>query len=118
MTPLPAETNWQEKLTNIANVVSQASYVTYKLIVNGQEITKMGQEEHAFSVTKVDETGETTVSLYPFIYTEEGIKMYEPLVVNGVEINNFKWDNCCFPLLLSVNTVGECIPGSLQRSEK
>ncbi len=53
----------------------------------------MGQEEHAFSVTKVDETGETTVSLYPFIYTEEGIKMYEPLVVNGVEINNFKWDN-------------------------
>lgn len=93
MTPLPAETNWQEKLTNIANVVSQASYVTYKLIVNGQEITKMGQEEHAFSVTKVDETGETTVSLYPFIYTEEGIKMYEPLVVNGVEINNFKWDN-------------------------
>ena len=62
-----AETNWQEKLTNIANVVSQASYVTYKLIVNGQEITKMGQEEHAFSVTKVDETGETTVSLYPFI---------------------------------------------------
>ena len=24
MTPLPAETNWQEKLTNIANVVSQA----------------------------------------------------------------------------------------------
>ena len=32
--------------------------------------------------------------------------------------NNFKWDNCCFPLLLSVNTVGECIPGSLQRSEK
>ena len=72
MTPLPAETNWQEKLTNIANVVSQASYVTYKLIVNGQEITKMGQEEHAFSVnqskTKPDET---TVSLYPFIYTEE-----------------------------------------------
>lgn len=40
MTPLPAETNWQEKLTNIANVVSQASYVAYKLIVNGQEITK------------------------------------------------------------------------------
>ena len=25
---------------------------------------------------------------------------------------NFKWDNCCFPLLLSVNTVGECIPRS------
>lgn len=93
MTPISTETNWQEKLTSIANVISQASYVTYKLVVNGQEVAKMGQEERAFVITDVDETGQETINVYPFIYTEEGVKMYEPLKVNGIAMSGFKWDN-------------------------
>lgn len=93
MTPLPADVDWKEQLTKIATVAENASYSTYKLIVNGQEVSKMGQEEHAFVITQKDATGEETVTLYPFMYTSEGVKMYEPFVAGGVAMSNFKWDN-------------------------
>lgn len=88
MTPLAVAQNRKEYITQVAKVAESASYATYKLYVGGKEIGKMGQELHAFNMEKGED-----VFTYPFIYTQEGVKMLEPMVIDGKSMTSFKWDD-------------------------
>ena len=93
MTPIPADLDWKTELTKIAILAEDAAYSTFNLVINGKEVTKVGRSEHAFTIAETDNMGQTTVKSYPFIYTSEGAEMYEPLIVDGVEMSHFSWDS-------------------------
>lgn len=93
MTPLPEDLNWQDYLTKVATLADDAGFSTYKLKVKGKEIASMGQNEHAFIITDKDATGTVTMHRFPFIYTSEGVKLFEPMTVGGVTMHAFKWDS-------------------------
>lgn len=93
MTPLPADLNWEAELAKIAVLAEDAAYATFNLVINGKELMKVGRSERAFTLSKTESNGQTTTEVYPFIYTSDGIEMYEPLVVDGVEMSRFQWDS-------------------------
>ncbi|WP_291589082.1 DUF4302 domain-containing protein [Bacteroides sp.] len=93
MTPMPENVTWQTYLNSIAQVKNAAPYLTYKLKIGGTEVVTMLRSEHALTTTKVDDRGQATTTYYPFIYTAEGIRMLEPLEMNGVAMSEFRWNN-------------------------
>lgn len=93
MTPLSENLSWKPELVKIAALADDAAYATFSLVVNGKEITKMGRSERAFTIAETDNSGQTTINSYPFIYTSDGAEMYQPFVVNGVEMSHFLWDS-------------------------
>lgn len=92
MTPLPENTDWQVYLSNVNSIKNSAAFETYKLMVGGDEVVRMIQYDHALTVRRLDENGQAITTRYPFIYTETGIKMLDPLKVNGKTMSNFTWD--------------------------
>ena len=93
MTPLPKELDWETELVKIATLADDAAYGTFNLIINGQQISQVGRVEHAFTLSTTAANGQTTVTNYPFIYTSDGVEMYEPFIVDGVEMSHFQWDS-------------------------
>lgn len=93
MTPMPKNESWDTYLNGIVAVKNAAPYLTYKLKVGGTEVVKMLRSEHALTTTKVDDRGQETTTYYPFLYTSEGIRMLEPIELNGVAMSEFRWDN-------------------------
>lgn len=93
MTPLSADTDWKDFLNGINRIKDDAPYATYKLKIGGTEVVNMFRSEHALTVTSVDDRGQATTVRYPYIYTEEGIKMFEPMEINGTVMTQFVWDS-------------------------
>lgn len=93
MTPFPENADRKEFLTGIAKLKNEAPYATYKLKIGGTEIAEMLREEHALTITEVDDRGQETTTKYPYIYTTSGIKMLEPMEFNGTVMTQFDWDN-------------------------
>lgn len=92
MTPMPEDVSWQTYLSGITQTKDATPYLTYKLMIGGTEIVKMLRDEHALTTTRTDDNGQITTTYYPFIYTAEGIRMFEPMEVNGVSMTEFRWD--------------------------
>lgn len=93
MTPLPADTDWKAFLNGINQIKNDAPYATYKLKIGGTEVVNMLRANHTLTTTKIDDRGQPTTTKYPYIYTDEGIKMLEPMVVNGIAMSQFNWDS-------------------------
>lgn len=93
MTPMPEDVQWQTYLNGITQTKNATLYLTYKLKIGGTEVVNMLRNEHALTTTSVDEKGQVTTTYYPFIYTANGIRMLEPMEINGVSMTEFRWDN-------------------------
>lgn len=93
MTPLPADLDWKTELTKIAVLADDAAYATYELVINGKTVTKVGQSMRAFTIATMDASGQVTTEGYPFMYTADGVEMYEPFTYGGVTMTHFQWDS-------------------------
>lgn len=93
MTAMPEDVSWQSYLDGLTRVKDTAPYLSYKLKIGGTEITKMVRSQHALTTTTTDDKGQKTTTYYPFIYTSEGMRMLEPMEVNGVVMSEFRWDD-------------------------
>lgn len=92
MTPMPIGQDWAKFLTNIAKLQQKAPFATFKLKVAGKEVSTVFRSNHTWQVTELDLQGEKVTTSFPFIYTEEGIKLLNPIEVNGIAISQLRWN--------------------------
>lgn len=92
LVPMPKEQTWVKYLEGVAKVQNEVFLGTFHLMVNGKEIGAVMQDNNVFTLTSSGENGPIETQSIPFIYTDDGIKLYEPLTVNGVTMTSFKAD--------------------------
>lgn len=93
MTKLDAAVDWNAYLAAAAKVSDDSDYSQFNMMQGGQKLTSVKRDGRAFFLSEVDESGTTTTTAFPFICTDKGVKMIEPLVYNGISMSNFEWDN-------------------------
>lgn len=96
MKPVPTNTTWAQYLTTILNVKNEkfGSYVT-KFVLNYKDYSVEmadGSDYTLLSYPYVDENGADKTFVAPYMYTDTGIKLYEPMEVYGAKLQNFTWD--------------------------
>ena len=103
MTPIPEGETWSQCLANIENIRNIINHSLYgiEFFVDGKsvEVTKLAR---GFTFTIVsDDVTETVTAAYRC--TENGIQFYKPIEINGVYIQNFKYEGGKFVCTDGVN---------------
>lgn len=92
MTPMPLDVDWETFLKEIVRIQEETPYATYKLKVGEGEEKDLFRVNRTLTMEITDEKGKKTTENHPFIYTQEGIKLLEPLDCDGVKMTRFRWD--------------------------
>lgn len=90
MTPLAQGTAWESYLNNIVQSEEEMYYTKYSYIINGKEIS--ASRSYKTLVLTYMEDEEQVTRTFPYIQTTEGIKFAEPVQIDGVSINELKYD--------------------------
>lgn len=93
MTRLAEDVDWAAYLQKSAKIADDSDLPAYNVMVGGQKVARLDRTyiERSFSVTEKTET-ETVTTYYPFMCTEDGIRLLEPLTLGGATMQNFTWD--------------------------
>lgn len=96
MKPIPANVSWAEYLTAIQTVRTE-KYDSYmiKFILHYKEYTLELTDDSDYpllSYPYTDDEGLEKTHVTSYMYTDTGIKFYEPMEVFGLKIQNFRWD--------------------------
>ena len=89
---LPKEQKWSEYLQKVAEVQKSIFLGTFQLMVNGKEIGNVSQDNNVFTLTYSGAGPLDPTLAMPFVYTDDGIKLYEPITIDGVTMSTFKAD--------------------------
>lgn len=92
MTRLSEDVDWATYLQNVAEISENSDFATFEINVNGQAVESVVRDDRAFTINELVE-GQSVMTYYPFVVTSEGLRMLEPLTYNGIQMQNFKWDN-------------------------
>lgn len=88
MTPMPEDKPWKQYLAEAQKVANEAYLGMYDVKVNGEVKYTVVREYHRFILTHEDGTQENL----PFIYTEDGIKFYEPIELGNTQMQSLAWN--------------------------
>ena len=101
MKPLPANQSWEETLASIRNIIqitTPPEGFSYSMVMDGKTVLveRKGRAllpETGGRTLELDyvEGNDTLTVNVPFIYTPTGIKFYQPLSIDGKEIQFFDW---------------------------
>lgn len=89
MTPMPESKTWKQYLDEVKGITGKAYPALYDVSVGGESKYKVTQKYHKFTLTNTDGS---SVDL-PFVYTEDGIKFYEPVSIGNTQMQSLTWDN-------------------------
>lgn len=94
MTPMPEDEPWLIHLKNIIKVEESAFMDTYHMQKGGKTIKVIRRNPGTLSTFDVyrAKTTESSQESLVYIYTTEGIKLRIPYIVEGISVQNFKWD--------------------------
>lgn len=92
LVPMPKDEIWANYLKSVAKTQEDIYLGTFYLKVNGKEIGSMMQTNNVFTLTYAGAGELDPKKEIPFIYTPDGIELYEPLTIDGVTISTFKTD--------------------------
>ena len=92
LTPMPTERTWTSYLEGVLANQDAIFLGTFKLMVNGKEVGSVVQDYNVFTLTYNGADERDPKVEIPFLYTDEGIKLYEPIIINGVAMSAFKSD--------------------------
>lgn len=95
MTRLPENTDWDSYLAACNRIRTEsAEYGTLVGYNNGTEFTPSAfSQSNVIRFTEQGADGTEVRNKVSFVYTEKGIKLYEPTKVNGVICDEFIWKN-------------------------
>lgn len=93
MTRLDDTLDWTTYLAAAAQISEDSDYNLFNLMQGDQKVASVMREGRAFLLESVDENGTSSYAYYPFVCTENGVKTVEPMVCNGISMQNFTWDN-------------------------
>ncbi len=91
MTPLSAGADWNGYLQQVITISEESAFGVYKLFLGSQEKADVTLSERTFSF-EYSEGGEIRSDKVSFIYTNTGVKFYEPFTLGGVTLENFRWN--------------------------
>lgn len=103
MTPIPEGETWSQCLANIKNIRNIINHSLYgiEFFVDGKSV-EVARLARGFTFTIVsDDVTETVTAAYRC--TENGIQFYKPIEINGVYIQNFKYEGGKFVCTDGVN---------------
>lgn len=89
LTPMPSEQTWDNYLENVVKVQDDIFLGSFRMIVNGKVVGTVMQDYNVFTLTYIESGDKSNI---PFVYTPDGLKLYEPIVVDGVTISTFRAD--------------------------
>ena len=92
MTPLPETISWKKYMGALSDMDNHIYQYTYDLYIDGLYTGSMQRNSYSFDITYYDETGHTLSRRAPFMITTEGIRLREPMTIDGIVIQNFAWD--------------------------
>lgn len=83
---------WEKYLENVNSIIDVCSvYSNFELMHNDQKVgTGSANSNYRYSFT-LSESDATIAS--NALYTQTGIKFIDPLSINGLEVQNFDWDD-------------------------
>lgn len=87
MTPIPADVDWPTYINSLHQIADEAFLNDYVLIAGGEKVGEAERYSRIFSISIKGETLEA-----PFVYTPEGFRFREPIVIGGKALQNFKWN--------------------------
>lgn len=93
MTRLDASMDWATYLSAAAQISDDSDYSSFNLMIGGQSVGSVGRDGHALVLSATGSDGSVSQSYYPFICTDKGIHMMEPLTMENVTMQDFTWDN-------------------------
>lgn len=100
-----------QKTAAIEVAVADGLYVGYRCSVEGVDTGIVLYDDDVFNLLTYYPDGDLSGEYinYPYAYTEEGISLYEPVTVEGVTVQNFKWENQTFVSTDAVDAAGKAI---------
>lgn len=88
MTPMPADVTWKQYLDGAQKVANEAYLGMYEVQVDGEKKYTVTREYHRFILTHEDGMQENL----PFVYTDNGIKFYEPIELGSTQMQSLTWN--------------------------
>ncbi|MBO6032878.1 MAG: DUF4302 domain-containing protein [Prevotella sp.] len=88
MVPLKDD-NWADYITKIGTIEEGMDFPKYTMTVGGTEVAIVKAERN-FEMTYSTATTDTTINV-PYVVTDAGIQFYEPITIEGKEINGFSY---------------------------
>lgn len=92
LVPMPKEQVWSDYLKNVNKVQEEIFLGSFHFIVNGKEVGTVMQTNNVFTLTYAGAGELDAKKKIPFVYTSDGIELYEPLTIDGVTMSTFKAD--------------------------
>lgn len=92
LVPMPKEQAWSDYLKAVIKTQEDIFLGTFHLKVNGKEIGSVMQDKNVFTLTYAGAGELDAKKEIPFVYTSDGIELYEPLTIGGVTMSRFKAD--------------------------
>jgi hypothetical protein len=94
MTPVPSGSSWKSYLSSIKSLRADAFQASYDVVVNGVSKYSITQRYRKFILVNSDGS---SLEL-PFVYTPNGISLYENVSIAGYTAKEFSWNKgkCSF----------------------
>ena len=90
LTPMQQGKSWTEYLNNVKEVRYEMQSLNYTLKVNGKEIPG-SPYRRTLKFQVDDEQGNPMTVTLPYVYSENGMKAYQPVNIEGVDITGFTY---------------------------
>ncbi len=92
MTPMPKDIPWRIQIEDIINIEKDAFLNTYRMEKGGQVLNYFIRNNGTMATFSAYSADYSSARSLPYIYTEKGLKLQSPYNINGLEVQNFKWD--------------------------
>lgn len=93
MTPLSENTTWKKHMGTLSEMDKKVYNYAYDLYIDGLYNGTMYRNGYSFDITFYDEIGNTRNRKAPFLLTTEGLRLREPMSIDGVTMQHFKWND-------------------------
>lgn len=94
MTPLASATTWESYLESIVTIKEKTFlYTSLTLLLDNKEIGTGNYKDNTYNL-KYQKSGQDSISISEYaIYTPTGMRLYQPIYINGTTVQNFTWDD-------------------------
>ncbi len=107
MTPLPETITWKKYMGTLSEMDNNLYQYTYDIYIDGLYSGTMQRSNYSFQTTYYDEIGGIHTRQTPFMISTEGLRLREPIMIDGITIQHFAW-----------NTQKEVLVGTDKGAEK
>jgi hypothetical protein len=94
MTPLPANKSWDDYFDELLKMEEESEYGNWELYAGNDSIglASLSAEDRTFTFNYLGSDGVQKSESQRIIYTLAGVRLYEPVDINGTSIENFAWN--------------------------